>query len=176
MCFTKLIKHAQFSWVTALSKASLWLTIPYTVECRYNGVQYNMLLHKHCSDWSRIWIRIWIHQNTPNLALTGELWCVFNEYFGVNWSRHNSTSLYIISILLHSCITTEMVYGLVASKKNIWVLFWCWGQSIRSIVGDQYNCCWCLGWVDKSSTAIVSDSLHWAVRHTDPWVAIDPWK
>ena len=30
-----------------------------------------------CSNWSRMWIRIWIHKNSPYLALTGELWGVF---------------------------------------------------------------------------------------------------
>ena len=33
-------------------------------------------------------------KDTPYLALTGELWGVFSEDFGENWSRYNSTILH----------------------------------------------------------------------------------
>ena len=33
-------------------------------------------------------------EDTPYLALTGELWDVFCEYFWENWPRHNGTALY----------------------------------------------------------------------------------
>ena len=33
-------------------------------------------------------------KHTPYLALTGELWGVFHEYFGENWPRYNGTTLY----------------------------------------------------------------------------------
>ena len=32
-----------------------------------------------------------ITTDTPNLALTGELWSVFCEDFGENWPRYNGT-------------------------------------------------------------------------------------
>ena len=34
-------------------------------------------------------------KDTTYLALTGELWGVFREDFGENWSRYNGTALYI---------------------------------------------------------------------------------
>ena len=33
-------------------------------------------------------------KDTPYLALTGELWDVFCEYFFLDWSRYNGTALY----------------------------------------------------------------------------------
>ena len=32
-------------------------------------------------------------KDTPYLALTGELWGVFSEYFLENWPRYNGTAL-----------------------------------------------------------------------------------
>ena len=32
-------------------------------------------------------------KDTPYLTLTGELWCVFREYFGENCPRYNGTLL-----------------------------------------------------------------------------------
>ena len=34
-------------------------------------------------------------KDTPYLALTGELWGVFCEYFWEHWTRYNDTALYI---------------------------------------------------------------------------------
>ena len=68
-----------------------------TVECRYNAVKRNMILHmirqwkaKHASD-------VIFSKDTPYLALTGELWDVFCEDLGDNWLRYNGTALYIES-------------------------------------------------------------------------------
>ena len=34
-------------------------------------------------------------KDTPYLFLTGELWSVYCEEFGVNWPRYNGTALYV---------------------------------------------------------------------------------
>ena len=39
--------------------------------------------------------------DTPFLALTGELWAVYCEEFGENWSRYNGTTLYHHGRLQH---------------------------------------------------------------------------
>ena len=67
----------------------------YAAGCRYNAVQYNMILHT-----SLQWLRQSINQEfeptkyIPYLALTGELWDVFCEDLGGNWPCYNSTALY----------------------------------------------------------------------------------
>ena len=35
-------------------------------------------------------------KNTPYLALTGEIWGVFCEYFWENWPHYNGTALYTV--------------------------------------------------------------------------------
>ena len=65
-----------------------------SVGCRYNMVQYDMISHmslelpRHNIDQSVN------PQDTPYLALKGELWGVFCEDFQENWPRYNSTALY----------------------------------------------------------------------------------
>ena len=61
---------------------------------RYNAVHCIMIFIHLYSDWCRTWIRVWNRKSTPYLALTGELWGVFCENFGENWSRYNVTALY----------------------------------------------------------------------------------
>ena len=34
-------------------------------------------------------------KHTPYLALMGELWLVFREYFGETWLRYNGTTMYV---------------------------------------------------------------------------------
>ena len=52
---------------------------PYTVECRFNAVQYCKVLHKgvtqaeYLSDAGST-------KDTPYFALAGELWGVFSEF------------------------------------------------------------------------------------------------
>ena len=43
-------------------------------------------------------------KDTPYLALTGELWGVFSEYFWENWPRYNGTALYLDIDCIHSGI------------------------------------------------------------------------
>ena len=37
-------------------------------------------------------------QDTPYLALTGELWGVLCEYLWQNWPRYNGTALYVYKV------------------------------------------------------------------------------
>ena len=43
-------------------------------------------------------------KDTPYLALSGELWSVFCEYFNRNWPCYKGFLLYMGLYLLHSCI------------------------------------------------------------------------
>ena len=38
-------------------------------------------------------------KDTPNLALSGELWSVFYEYFNRNWSCYKGFLLYIVGLV-----------------------------------------------------------------------------
>ena len=40
--------------------------------------------------------------DTPYLALTGEIWCVYRDYVEENWPRDNGTALYINSVYQNS--------------------------------------------------------------------------
>ena len=44
-------------------------------------------------------------KDTPYLALSGELWSVFNEYFNRNWSCYKGFPLYI-SGFVEDCFTS----------------------------------------------------------------------
>ena len=73
--------------------------LTYTVECRYNVVQYNMILYT-----SLHWLRQSINQSEePQNTLDssprqGEVWGVFCGDFGENLPRYNSTALYMASL------------------------------------------------------------------------------
>ena len=74
-----------------------------TIECRYNVVQYNMILHTLLRQSIN---RNSYSQQTPHitpsyLTLTGKLWGVYCEEFGENWLRYNGTALY--KVPLKSC-------------------------------------------------------------------------
>ena len=65
-----------------------------TVRCHYNMVQYCKILYKYLQKLSRILVRCWTTKDTPYLALTGELWCVFCKYLWENWLLYNDTALH----------------------------------------------------------------------------------
>ena len=56
----------------------------------------------HCRNWGIISIRAEPTKDIPYLALTGELWGAFREYFWKNWPRYNGTALYIGNPRSHS--------------------------------------------------------------------------
>ena len=65
-----------------------------TVQCRYNDVWDNMILHTSLQELrTNFNQRLNLQKNTPYLALTGELWDGFCEYFGENWPHYNGTTL-----------------------------------------------------------------------------------
>ena len=49
-------------------------------------------------------------KDTPYLALSGELWSVFYEYFNRNWSCYKGFLLYLQCLLFqyHCCIVSEV--------------------------------------------------------------------
>ena len=62
----------------------------YTVECRYNAVQYCKILHTDYRNWGRISMRCWIHK----ISHTSVSYEAFSEYLCKNWLRYNGTELY----------------------------------------------------------------------------------
>ena len=50
-----------------------------------------------------------ITTDTPYLALTGELWGVYCEDFGHNWTRYDGTALYVIRVATKSAILADQV-------------------------------------------------------------------
>ena len=65
-------------------------------------------------------------KDSPYLALMGELWGVFCEYFGENWPRNNGTALYIgpccNGILLYWPATSVPVHSVKLIEK--YTTFW----------------------------------------------------
>ena len=49
-------------------------------------------------------------KDTPYLALSGELWSVFSEYFNRNWSCYKGFLLYIYDTEFPSTIYTNIYY------------------------------------------------------------------
>ena len=51
-------------------------------------------------------------KDTPYLALSGELWSVFYEYFNRNWSCYKEFLLYIplfyMDVITHPCPSTDI--------------------------------------------------------------------
>ena len=83
------------------------------LSCLYTYIQLSAVITRpnitwycthHWRNWGRISIWGWTHKRHPYLALTGELWGVFCEYFGENWPWYNSTALYISSFNPYQCI------------------------------------------------------------------------
>ena len=61
----------------------------YTVKCHYNAVKFIMVLYTALrKQWQKA-NQMLESQETPH----GELWGVYSEDFGQNWSRYNGTTL-----------------------------------------------------------------------------------
>ena len=58
--------------------------------------------------------------DTPHLALTGELWGVYCEYFGENWLHYNSTALYFAHIygLVLVCAVSRALQTKIRQQCN----------------------------------------------------------
>ena len=54
-------------------------------------------------------------KDTSYLAVKGELWGIFREYFGEKWPRYNGTTMYtdvnIHEVLAVDCIIYIWIYG-----------------------------------------------------------------
>ena len=88
------------------SKSLKVFTYIYTVECYYNAVQYNKILHTSLQGLRQnINQRLNLQKNNPYLALTGKLRSVFCEYIWENWLHYNGTALCIY--FCRSCITHQ---------------------------------------------------------------------
>ena len=64
-------------------------------------------------------------KDTPYLALSGELWSVFYEYFNRNWSWYKGFLLYVL-LRWVSILSLEHLFGcntVIVCNKNNWYSF-----------------------------------------------------
>ena len=88
-----------------------------TLECRYNAVQFIMISHTTPPCQQQNVDQTSNSQQIPlHLTITGELWCVYCDDFGVNWPCYNGTALY----LKVSCFAWRMWrYSFMCNMKYI---------------------------------------------------------
>ena len=93
---TILLKITQLYGDFAAYLVLIYNCIENTVECRYNAVQCNMILHTSLHKLGQI-----INQR---LNLQKNLWGVFHEYFGENWPlwRHHNVVRWLL--LIRHCL------------------------------------------------------------------------
>ena len=60
-------------------------------------------------------------KDTPYLALSGELWSVFYEYFNRNWPCYKGFLLYIVIFPSRSCFALELIYALLSTHYAFYV-------------------------------------------------------
>ena len=65
-----------------------------TVETLYSTIYYSKYFIEVNFDKSTHYVALWTHKDTPYLALSGELWGVFYEYFNRNWLCYKGFLLY----------------------------------------------------------------------------------
>ena len=70
-----------FIWVTFL-----WFVLFLSVETLYSTIYSSKYFIELNNDKSTQYVALWTHKRPPYLALLGELWSVFYEYFNRNWS------------------------------------------------------------------------------------------
>ena len=94
-----------------------------TVETLYSTIYYSKYFIELNMISLHNMLPFELTKDTPYLALSGELWSVFYEYFNRNWSCYKGFLLYVVA-----------AYGL---HKN-WDLSWCqlrhhWSQQRLSL-------------------------------------------
>ena len=103
-------------WIGALSiKIKKTLFNPFsaitvcTVRCRYNVVQYVMILHTILQPQQQnIFEHLWTHKRQPpSLALTGEIWASIVRMLEKN-DRYNGIALYIYMTRPWSSLCLQM--------------------------------------------------------------------
>ena len=75
----------------------LWtICAPYTVETLYSTIYYSKYFIELNIDTVSLhnMLLFELTKDTPYLALSGELWSVFYEYFNRNWSCYEGFLLY----------------------------------------------------------------------------------
>ena len=90
--------------------ASKWGSTVQLSECHYNAVQYNRILHISLQWRVEYESEIESTKDTPYLALTGELWCIFCENFGENWLRYNGTALFFPDLFRQVIILLSIIF------------------------------------------------------------------
>ena len=70
-------------------------SLTYTVETLYSTIYYSKYFIELNFDKSTQYVALWTHKRHPYLALSGELWGVFYEYFNRNWPCYKGFLLYI---------------------------------------------------------------------------------
>ena len=90
----------------------------YLVECHYDAVQYDMILHTSLPSLRQNIKQFELTKDNPYLALTGELWGVFCEDFGKNWTHYNITSLYMC---INTCYT--VYYKMTLHESSQWSIW-----------------------------------------------------
>ena len=91
-------------WLGPSRWNSLWNNN--TVETLYSTIYYSKYFIELNFDKSTQYLALWTHKRHPYLALSGELWSVFYEYFNRNWSCYKGFLLYMMSVLCsqyHAC-------------------------------------------------------------------------
>ena len=120
-----------------------------TVETLYSTIYYSKYFIELNIDKSTLNVALWTHKRHPYLALSGELWSVFYEYFNRNWSCYKGFLLYVnsvavchnqeVSVIILSLIAkfmgptwgpsgadrTQVGPMLVPMNFAIWVIYWC---------------------------------------------------
>ena len=86
-----------------------------TVETLYSTIYYSKYFIELNVDKSTEYVALWTHKDTPYLALSGELWSVFYEYFNRNWPCYKGFLLYNFQIKiswheLHFHYSVHLVY------------------------------------------------------------------
>ena len=125
---------------------------------------WNITLHTSLQEVRQTINQRLNQKDTPYLALTGEVWGVFREYFGWNWPRYNGTTQYIrwhvhvVAILQLDFLHTWTAYSLIlrtwfhSDTLNERVYFsWC---SIDIIKKTGLSCRGVIsyGWIDFGHT------------------------
>ena len=88
----------------------------HTVETLYSTIYYSKYLIELNIDNLHYMLPFELTKDTPYLALSGELWSVFYEYFNRNWSCYKGFLLYKIysrfSHSYHWCLTDSRTRGM----------------------------------------------------------------
>ena len=123
--------NGNFACLSMLKKSKYQLG-HHTVETLYSTIYYSKYFIELNIAKSTKYGALWTHKrhSTPYLALSGELWSVFYEYFNRNWSCYKGFLLYLL-ILNVNQIVMILVWK---------ILLWC--SCIPVGTGLESGQCW----------------------------------